>query len=210
MDKTTTDTQNQMLDQIIASRRSIRDFTDEVPSRACVEAILAAGLAGPFVKAAQGERTDYRRFVVLPKGSAARTAVVALLREKATAQIEVLRSQVPGNLLLQRLYEGIASGTLPGLAAAPYVIAVAERKGLPPGEALSIAPCLQNMWLKATALGLGFQIISQIAMLGDEPRFWAQVGLPPDSYAVNGCAIGMPRALPSPIARPKMEEAVIG
>ncbi|MGD0953085.1 MAG: hypothetical protein ABR985_11955 [Methanotrichaceae archaeon] len=33
---------------------------------------------------------------------------------------------------------------------------VAERKSFPPVEQQSLAHCLQNMWLKATALGLGF------------------------------------------------------
>lgn len=210
MAATMSDAQNQILDEIIGSRRSIRDFTDEVPSRDKINAILAAGLAGPYAEGAQGDRLDYRRFVVFPIGSTRRKAVFELLREKARAQLAVLDAKEQGGALPRRLLERITSEKLPGFATAPYLIAVAERKGVPPVEMLSIAHCLQNMWLKATALGLGFQLLSSIAiMLADEPRFWEQVGLPADTYAVDVCAIGVPRAPPSPIERPKIEEAAI-
>jgi len=48
----------------------------------------------------------------------------------------------------------------------PYYIVVAERSGIPPAEQQSLAHCLENMWLKATALGLGFQLVSVTAQMG--------------------------------------------
>ena len=57
----------------------------------------------------------------------------------------------------QRLDAIQKMGRVPGIGTAPYYIVVAERKGYPPVELQSLAHCMENMWLKATALGLGFQ-----------------------------------------------------
>ena len=200
---------NLVLDEIIAGRRSIRGFTDEVPPRAMVESILAAGLAAPFAEAAVGAARDFRRFVVLPKGSKSLESVIALLREKGQAELAALQGRVPLDAPFVRRLEALAAGRIPGLGTAPFLIAVAERKGIPSVEQQSIAHCLQNMWLKATALGLGFHLVSAMAMLGAEPRFWALCGLPAGAYDLNGCALGVPVSTPPPKPRPTVQEAVL-
>ncbi len=48
-----------------------------------------------------------------------------------------------------------------GIGSAPYFIVGAEKKGFPAVEQQFLAHCLENMWLKATALGLGFQLVSR-------------------------------------------------
>ena len=62
-------------------------------------------------------------------------------------------------------------GVVPGIGTAPYYIVVAERKGYPPVELQSLAHCLENMWLKATALELGFQIVSITSEMAQNPEF---------------------------------------
>ena len=203
------DARNKAFDEIVADRRSIRDFTGEVPPRATIELILAAGLAAPFAAAAVGDARDFRRFVVFPKDSRALESVISLLREKGKAQLDAIQGREPKDAPFVKRLEALASGLIPGLGTAPYLIAVAERKGMPSVEQLSIAYCLENMWLKATALGLGFHLVSALGMLAGEPRFWALCGLSAGVYDVNGCAIGVPASIPPAKPRPTLDEAVI-
>jgi hypothetical protein len=48
-----------------------------------------------------------------------------------------------------------------------------------------------------------------VALLADEARFWTLCGLPPGTYEVNGCAIGVPASVPPGKPRPPVGEAVI-
>jgi nitroreductase len=86
-------------------------------------------------------------------------------------------------------------------------VVVAELKGIPPVAQQDIAYCLENMWLNATALGLGFQLVSALSMLAGEVRFWDLAGLPPDTFDVNGCAVGTPATVPGPRPRQTVDEA---
>jgi nitroreductase len=200
---------NEVLDNIIASRRSIRSFTDEIPPRAMIESIIRAGLAAPFAEAAVGAARDFRRFIVFPKGSKALELVGTLLREKGRSNLERIRARAPKDAPFVRKLEALAEGRIPGIGTASYLIAVAERKGVPAVEQQAIAHCLQNMWLKATALRLGFHLVSAMAMLADEPRFWELAGLPAGAWDLNGCAIGMPVVVPAAKPRPTLEEATV-
>ncbi len=203
------DVQNKAFDEIVTGRRSIRSFTMEVPPRATIELILAAGLAAPFAEAAVGNARDFRRFAVFPQGGQALDSVISFLREKGKAQLDAIQGREPKDAPFFKKLEALANGHIPGLGTAPYLIAVAERKGTPSVEQQSIAHCLQNMWLKATALGLGFHVVSALAMLADEPRFWALCGLPAGVYDLNGCAIGVPALTPPAKPRPTVAEATI-
>ena len=200
---------NEALDEIIASRRSIRSFTDEIPPCKLIESVIRAGLAAPFAEAAVGATRDFRRFIVFPRGSKALEVVASLLRGKGSASLEAARSRVPKDAPFLRKLEALAAGRIPGIGTASYLIAVAERKGLPSVEQQAMAHCLENMWLKATALSLGFHLVSAMAMLADEPRFWELAGLPAGAYDLNGCAIGMPASWPEAKPRPTVEEATI-
>ena len=207
---TSMDERNQILDEIVTGRRTIRAFTDETPPRASIEAIIKAGLLGPFAKLTVGEATDFRRFMVFTKPSQALDSLIAIVRDKGRAQLEAMKDNAAASpQFLQRL-EAVSQGRIPGLGTAPYLIMMAELKGPPHVEMQSIAHCLENMWLKATALGLGFQLVSALSMLADEPRFWELCQLPPERYAVNGCVIGVPAGSPQPPANlPSFDEAVI-
>lgn len=209
MEKHASDARNEVLDEIIFSRRSIRGFTDEVPTREMLESILAAGLAAPFAETAVAAARDFRRFVVIPNGTGALETVVSLLREKGQAQFDAAQHGPSSAAPFLKKLEALARGRIPGLGTAPYLIVVAERRGVPPVEQQSIAHCLENMWLKATALGLGFHLVSALAMLSDEPRFWTLVGLPAATYGLNGCAVGKPAAVPQAKPRPAVAEATI-
>jgi nitroreductase len=88
----------------------------------------------------------------------------------------------------------------------PYFIIVAEKEGFPPVAQLSLAHCLENMWLKATALGLGFRLMSIMSELSKDQEFCELVGIKPGEYATNGCIIGYPQEIPPKVERPLLKE----
>jgi nitroreductase len=105
-----------------------------------------------------------------------------------------------------RLSLFLSTGVIPGIGTAPYYIVVAERRGFPPVELQSLAHCLENMWLKATALGLGFQLVSVTSQMSSDPAFCALLGIPPGEWELMGCAVGYPADELSPSIRPPVED----
>jgi nitroreductase len=97
-------------------------------------------------------------------------------------------------------------GMVPGIGTAPFYIIVAEKRGFPPVELQSLAHCLENMWLKATALDLGFQIVSITAQMADNARFCSILGIETGNWALMGCATGYPAETLSPSIRPSLKE----
>ncbi len=211
----TTDQENAVLDRIIGERRSCRKFTEKVPTDEQVEGILHAGLHAPFAAAAVGNSEDYfRRFVVVRKGSKAMKELAPLVfnevvkmggdLERAAAGNAGLRSQAAG--FMNRLAAIKGMGMVPGVGTAPFYIVAAEKKGFPPVELQSLAHCMENMWLKATALGLGFQIVSVTAQMADNKEFCRILGLEHGKWALMGCAIGYPAEALSPSIRLSVRE----
>ena len=88
----------------------------------------------------------------------------------------------------------------------PYLIIVAEKEGFPQVAQLSLAHCLENMWLKATALGLGFRLVSLISELSKDQEFCQLIGIIPGEYAVNGCIVGYAKTVPPKVERPLLSE----
>ncbi len=150
---------NKVIDQVIASRRSIRKFKQEAPARELIVQILQAGLLAPYA-AASVSREDFRRFIVIPRESKATNQVATILKRKAQFWSKQMETQMQhdeftkrrAGPFLERL-KMIGEHGVPNIGKAPYFIIVAEQRGIPPVEHLSLAHCLQNMWLKATASG---------------------------------------------------------
>ena len=124
-----------------------------------------------------------------------------------------LKSEMDKNSFLQKTgasfvkrLETISRQGLPGVGSAPYFVVVAERKGIPPVEQQSLAHCLQNMWLKATALGLGFHLVSMTALMATDEAFCKILHIPFGEFELNGCAVGYPEALLPPSSRPGVDD----
>ncbi len=115
--------------------------------------------------------------------------------------------QANGDAFAKRL-RLVAERGVPTLKDAPFFIVVAERKGIPPVEFESLAHCLENMWLKATALGLGFQLLSVTKVLSEDPQFFELVGLEHGQFLLNGCAVGYPQVGPPPRHIPPIAEVL--
>jgi nitroreductase len=211
----TTEQENAILDRIIGERRSCRKFIDRVPPDEQIESIIHAGLHAPFAAAAIGDNENYfRRFVVVRKSSKAMKELAPLVfdgvekmagdLERAAANNAELREQAVG--FMNRLAAIKSMGMVPGVGTAPFYIVVAEKKGFPPVELQSLAHCMENMWLKATALGLGFQIVSVTAQMADNSEFCRILGLEHGKWALMGCAVGYPAEKLSPSIRPSVRE----
>jgi nitroreductase len=190
------------LTKVISERRSVRSFTDEVPAREVLEQILVAGLAAPYAAAMALGATLDRRFFVLPRGSHALVAAAAAIQAHATAALAGEALPAP----LRARLEPVSQGRILGVGTAPYYVVVAERGSMMPVQQQSLAHVLENMWLMATAFGLGMHLVSVTTTMGDEPAFCRILGLPVAEYALNGCALGVPAQTPE--ARSVPEAAV--
>ena len=200
------------LDKILDARRTYRMFRDEVPPEEYIQGIIQAGLSAPFAAAAVGGKgNDYfRRFFVFSRNSRGLAIAGGLLLQKVHLMSEQLEAEMKGDPGLRsvagsfahRLGMIIKAGIVPGVETAPYYIVVAEHRGFPPVEQQSLAHCLENMWLKATVLNLGFQLVSVTGQIGSDPEFCRLLGITPDVFELNGCAIGYYQEQLPPSTRP--------
>jgi nitroreductase len=209
------DQKNMFLDRILAERRSYRMFKPEFPPEDAIRRIIHAGLLAPFAAVAVGNSTDYfRRFFVMKIGSKSMNAVSPLVFEQVRAMAASLKKEMEKNpeirkmagLFAQRLEAIQKMGRVPGIGTAPYYVVVAERKGYPPVELQSLAHCMENMWLKATALGLGFQLVSLTSEMSTSPEFCRILGISAGEWELMGCAIGYPHDELSPSIRPPVDD----
>jgi len=194
---------NAVLDDIILGRRTNRAFTKEPPPRAAIEQIIQAGLWAPYAAVAVGGRADFRRFLVFSQGTQAMADAVRLIQLRARSFLESMKPKdeagTAGSGSAPAYFERIkalAENGHPSLKAAPYFIVLAEYQGIPASGLQSLAHALENMWLKATALGLAFQLISITERMSEDRAFVDLLGLPFGSYVLDGCAIGYPAAAP--------------
>ena len=72
----------------------------------------------------------------------------------------------------------------------PCLIIAAEWRGARRAEHQSLAHMMQNMWIKATALNLDFQIISVTENMVNNQDFCDMLGLPVGRYGFLACVLG--------------------
>lgn len=113
--------------------------------------------------------------------------------------------QAQGQGFLKCLEMTAQKGPL-GIGSAPYYIVVAEKSGIPDVQQQSIAYCMENMWLKATSLGLGFHLVSITTQMEQDNEFCSLLNIPIGEYRLNGCAIGYPTQNPPQPDRATGEE----
>ncbi|HEY3420908.1 MAG TPA: nitroreductase family protein [Methanomassiliicoccales archaeon] len=207
----TDEEQNSVLDLLIGSRHTIRKLKAEAPPRPFIEEVLKAGLLAPYAQICV-TREDFRRFIVIPRESPATALTSMLIKRKASAMYEEY-DRIPMDDPRKGMgakYFGflklIGQQGLPALGKAPYYVIVAEQKGIPEVALQSIAHCLQNMWLKATALGLGMQLLSITERMAEDKEFCELIGIPYGEYVLDGFLIGFPDAPPVPAKRPSLNE----
>lgn len=205
---------NAILDEIISARRTIRAFAKEAPPREAIEQLIQAGLQAPYAALAVAGREDFRRFLVFTSGTPAMAEAGRLIQQAVRRRLEEAlrargRAPVPGDpdfAYMERM-KGLAENGHPSLQTAPYFVVVAEYQGVPPAGLQSLAHTLENMWLKAAALGLAFQLISVTESMAGDRDFVKLLGLPFGEFVLDGCAVGYPAADPPPVRRPEKDAA---
>lgn len=196
---------NKILDEIIVNRRTIREFKPDIPPKELIDEILNAGLQAPFAAIAVIGEKHFRRFFILKEGdSMNRLAEIIQKRVKVISNnLSEQANVIPNAEEFLKILKDIADKGFN--LRPPYLIIVAEKEGFPPVAQLSLAHCLENMWLKATALGLGFRLISLISEISKDPEFCTLIDIKPE-YALNGCAIGYIKTVPPKVERPSLDE----
>ena len=190
---------NEIFDEIIKSRHTTRFFKDEFPSKENIEDILNAGMLAPYAAQAVGDNEDFRRFFVFKNGGKSMEIAGNLMHKKAEEGLNHFKRMVTEKPFLkgkvqpfmEKLQMIVDNGVL-GVGTAPYFVIVAELRGVPPVEQESIAHCLENMWLKATELDLGFGLVSLTSQMAEDEEFLKLLDIPKGKYAISGCAIGYP------------------
>jgi nitroreductase len=179
------------LDVIVRARHTVRVFSPIPPKKEDIEAIIQAGLLAPFGALAVAGKPDFRKVFVIRGSSAAMEAVADILKNRMAKMADELEMKVGPVPFVQNL-KRIGKQGVSGVGNAPYLVVVGERKGMPPIAAQSLSYCLQNMWLKATSLGIGFQLVSATMQMDSDPDFCRLLGIPSGEYALDGCALGYP------------------
>ncbi len=203
-------------DGVIKTRRSIRFFKDEMPPKEKVEDIIKAGLFAPYAAQAVGEDNYFRKFIVISKNSPKMKEVAEIAKNNVMVMSEQLNAQMEKNPYLKekaksfsKRLELFAEKGVLGIGTAPYYIVVAEKKGFPPVEQQSLAHCIQNMWLKAVSLDMGFHLVSATAQMEENKDFCEILGINLGEWGLNGCAVGYPEEIPPETSRPAVDEVTM-
>lgn len=194
-----TDQDNISLDKIIATRRSVRQFKPEAPPKENIDAIVDAGMKAPYPGIPADDVDIFRRFYIIPRESGLLPQIDKLIREQSRDDLEELEKEMEvdpfikdHSTILQKVWTMVAEKGLPDFLNSPYFIVAAEWAGARRAEKQSLAHVMENMWLKATALGLGFVLVSPIESMVNNDEFCKIFNLPAGRYGFHGCIIGYP------------------
>ena len=199
---------NRALDEILKNRRICRKFDDRVPSKEDVAAVVEAGRLAPYASISSGDVEVFRHFFVLFRGNPMLADIDRLIREQSFLDVEQLRAEMEVDPFLQQygaglenMWSHVAEAGLPIFPDPPCLIVLAEWRGARRAERQSLAHTIQNMWLKATALNLDFNLISPLESMVDNQEFCALFGLPAGRYGFHGCVVGF-RAAEKLVSKP--------
>jgi Nitroreductase len=207
---------SQLLEKIIEYRRSVRQFRTDLPGRELITSIINAGLWAPYAGLAVNGGEDFRKFYVITseKGFILER-INDIIKEFSKGMLIQFEKTIEENTFVKehganfnKRLLGMTQGGVAGLTQAPCLIIVSEKKGIPSAEKQSLAHVMENMWLKATSLNLGFRLLSAFESLGDNKEFCDVLGVEYGKYAFNACIIGFALNDVSIGKRPKIEDVV--
>jgi nitroreductase len=205
---------HKVLEEIMGSRRTIRRFTQQAPPKDMVERVVRAGLMAPY-SGLGVSREDFRRVIVVSRDSSVMAQATVLLKRSIRSMRQRLEQEMQHDSLVRsrgqaylKVLQMAEKEDVPILAKAPYYLVVAEERAIPHVEHCSLAHCLQNMWLEATALGLGFQLMTATQGMSDHREFSELLGLPAGVYMLDGCLLGYAAETPAPVKRPDPSRVV--
>lgn len=187
------------LDLVIRERKSTRKFKSEKPPKELIDEILLAGLYSPYSGLTGIKLNEIRKFIVISNDCAIANEIHEMIYKQIRKKAKVFKYLVKlvpklrkdGQGFNKRI-QGMAKHGIDTLNTAPYYVIIAEKKGIPDSSNLSIAHVMQNMWLKATDLDLGFQVLSVTKIMKNNKEFLNKLGLDTGEYEIDGCLIGYP------------------
>ncbi|XCN75138.1 MAG: nitroreductase family protein [Candidatus Electrothrix aestuarii] len=203
-----------VLEEVIRTRRSCRSFSGQVPDEV-LEKIVEAAVYAPFAAGTGIPLKDIRRIFIFRQGTdtmdQARQIITTQLRSgafkigMAVRLFPFLRNKM---LFFADRLNATAEKGIPALTEGSFYIVAAEKKGFPPIAKQSLAHVMENMWLTATAHGVGFQMLSVTNSLTKNTQFMNLLGLPPKGWALTGCMIGNPKQQPKGMRDRRTEQFI--
>ncbi len=194
-------------EQVIKTRRSIRSFTDKIPSRQDIDVLVESAIYAPYWGATGIPLWDIRKIIVIHQDSEKMKRLQKLLFsavKKNARGLNILLKLLP--FLKKKMWpfanilKILSENGMQSLYQAPYYIIIAERKWFPPIEKQSIAHALENMWLTATNLWLGFQLLSATGgLMSKNKEFLDILGLEKGKYQIDWCLVGYATKYPKKI-----------
>jgi nitroreductase len=131
--ETDQDERNQIFDEIVKSRHSIRVFKEEKPPKELIEEIIESGMLAPYAAAAVGNENDFRRFFVFQKDSKSIETLALLMKNKAADGVQHFESLIIEKPFMKSKFQPflnrlkmVVDKGVPGVSTAPYFIIVAE------------------------------------------------------------------------------------
>ena len=192
-----TELDNLSLDNIMKARRICRKFTDQVPDKKDVEAIVRAGQMAPYASISAGDVDIFRHYYVIFKDNPLMEKIEQLIKDQTALDLEILRQEMDEDDFLreygaglEKMWSAVSEHGLPVFPNPPCLIVLAEWRGARRAERQSLAHTIQNMWLKATALNLDFNMLSPLESMWDNQDFCDLFGLPAGKYGFHGCIVG--------------------
>ena len=188
---------NDIFDQIIEKRSTCRSFTDRLPEKEDIVKIIKAGQAAPYASIDARSVDVFRRFYVMYRGDKRLDAIDRLIKEQSAIDLNRRLEEKKHDEFLaengervENLWANVAKNGESTFPDPPCMIVAAEWRGARRAERQSLAHMMENMWLKATAINLDFQIISVIENMVDNKEFCDLFDLPTQRYGFLGCVVG--------------------
>ena len=188
---------NEVLDRILEARKTCRAFSDEMPTDDEIKEVIQAGCVAPYASIDSKEIKPFRHFFVIRRDDPKIEQIDALIRKQSACDLKQrLKDEEQDAFLkengqgVRNLWKHVAECGESAFPNPPCVIIAAEWRGARRAERQSLAHMIQNMWLKATAMNLDFQIISVVENMVDNEAFCKMLGLPTDRYGFHACVLG--------------------
>jgi|WetSurMetagenome_2_1015567.scaffolds.fasta_scaffold559300_1 nitroreductase len=194
-----TENSKKTLEQIIKSRCSTRSFSTEELPIDYINEIIQSCVYAPYANPIGLPYHEIRKIFIFRQNTDSMSQVRDILFSQIKKYSKIINTTLKVFPFLRKklrpfadkLFSNSQNG-IPALFDAPYFIVIAEKKGFPSNQKQSISHSLQNMWLTATNIGLGFQMIFMATILSKSKQFLKLLDLKNGEYIIDGCVIGYP------------------
>lgn len=190
---------NKTFEQVVKSKRSLPNFSSEIPPIDLLNEIVKSCIHAPYAGALGIPLNEVRKIYIFKQGTDSMTTARDILLSEIKKNskkiyailkfLPFLRKKIKPFAYRLRVF---SPKGIPLLFEAPFFIIIAEKRGFPMVNEESLTHALQNMWLTATNLGLEFQLITAIPHMANNKQFLKLLKLKKGAYALDGCVVGYP------------------